>query len=280
MLRLFAATILCCAVVSGTPAQESKDSVGVGPAPSPTPISWEFDFKYVPPRRIEVQLPGSDKPTVFWYMLYTVTNTSRNTQHFYPTFELLTDDLEVIPTDIGINPIVFNAIKERHKLTHQYLVHPTKAIGELRTGDDYARESVAIWRANDINVTEFKIYVAGLSGEARVVKNPVHNPQEPETKKIKTENGRELEVTVNPKYFTLRKTLQLHYKFPASEARTTGNSTPVGQCPLDHALAHRQNRRFPRRCGCNYSPIVFILFGSADGHRVTAESTGFGMEET
>ena len=217
MLRLLSVTILCSAVVSVVAAQESQEPVGVGPKPSPTAISWEFDFKYVPPRRIEVRLPGSDKPEVFWYMLYTVTNTSNNTQYFYPTFELLTDALKVIPTDIGINPIVFNAIKERHKLTHQYLVPPSKAIGELRSSDDYARESVAIWRASDINVTEFKIYVAGLSGEARVVKNPVYDPQAPETKAIETADGRELEITVNPKYFTLRKTLQLDYKFQASE---------------------------------------------------------------
>ncbi len=216
MLRLLAATVLFLAV-PGSAAQESEPAVGVGPEPSPTPISWEFDFKYVPPRRIEVQLAGSDRPEVYWYMLYTVTNTSRTTQRFYPTFELVTEGLQVIPTDMGISPIVFDAIRERHKITHKYLVHPTKAIGDLRMGDDYARESVAIWRASDLNVTEFKIYIAGLSGEACVMRNPAYNPDEPETKEITAADGRRREVTINPKYFTLRKTLQLSYTLPASE---------------------------------------------------------------
>jgi hypothetical protein len=216
MLRLLAATVLFLAI-PGAAAEEREPSVGVGPEPSPTPISWEFEFKYVPPRRIEVRLSGVNQPQVYWYMLYTVTNTSHTTQRFYPSFELVTDDLRLIETDMGISPLVFNAINERHKITHQYLVHPTEAIGELRSGDDYARESVAIWRASDLSVTEFKIYVAGLSGEARVLKNPAHDPDQPETREITGDDGRRREVTVNPKYFTLRKTLQLGYTLPASE---------------------------------------------------------------
>ena len=120
-------------------------------------------------------------------------------------------------TDMGISPLVFDAIKERHKLTHPYLAHPTRAIGDLRTGGDYARESVAIWRAGDLIAKEFVIYVAGLSGEARILRNPAYDPDKPETKTIVAEDGREREVTVNPKYFTLRKTLELRYALPASE---------------------------------------------------------------
>jgi hypothetical protein len=191
--------------------------VGVGPTPSPVPISWEFDFKYSHPRRIEVQTAAGEQPQVYWYLLYTATNTSHTTQHFYPTFELVTEDLRVIGTDIGISPLVFDAIRERHKVTHKYLVSPTKAIGELHTGDDYARESVAIWRTGDLNVTAFKVYVAGLSGEARVLRNPAYDADKPETKLITGPQGRQREVTVNPKYFTLRKTLRLSYTLPASE---------------------------------------------------------------
>lgn len=216
MLRLLLATAVFL-TVAGVAGDEREPSVGIGPEPSPTPISWELDFRYVPPRRIEVQLSGSDRPEVYWYMLYTVTNTSKTTQRFYPSFELVTEDLRVIGTDIGISPLVFDAIRERHKVTHRYLVHPTEAIGELRAGDDYARESVAIWRASDLSVTEFKVYVAGLSGEARVLKNPAYDPDRPETSEITGDDGRQREVTTNPRYFTLRKTLQLSYTLPASE---------------------------------------------------------------
>ena len=197
-------------------------AVGDGPAPAPAPVSWEIDFRYVPPRRIEVLPPGATQPITYWYMLYTATNTSESTQYFFPTFELVTDDLKVIPTDTGISPLVFDAIRERHKVTHKYLVHPTKAIGELRVGDDYARESVAIWRADDVTTAEFAIYVAGLSGEARIIRNPAYALDKPETVTINGEDGIPREITVNPKYFTLRKTLRLRYTLPAApEARSS-----------------------------------------------------------
>jgi len=216
MRRFTAATLVLSLGMLTASAQKKETPVGVGPAPSPAPISWEFDFKYAPPKRIEVRNADGQTET-YWYMLYTVTNKSMTTRQFHPLFELVTIDLRVFHTDIGISPLVFDAIKERHKITHKYLLHPTKAIGELRTGDDYARESAAIWRADDLRASEFSIYIAGLSGEARVLRNPVHDPSKPVMKTVVDDRGREHETTVNPKFFTLRKTLSLTYMLPASD---------------------------------------------------------------
>jgi len=201
---------------AGEPAP-AAEGVGRGPRPSPTPVSWQLEFKYVPPRRIAVKVAGSQRPRIYWYMLYTVVNNSGATRYFYPTFELVTDDLRVIPTDTGISPIVFDAIRERHKLAFKYLVPPSRAIGALRVGDDYARESVAIWRADDIDTETFTIYVSGLSGEARIMRNPAYKPGVPETRMVRSALGIERSVSVNPRYFTLRKTLELRYVLPASQ---------------------------------------------------------------
>jgi hypothetical protein len=225
--------------------------------PSPRPISWELRFDFVDPRRIEVDDPATGRREVYWYMLYTVTNPSGATQWFHPTFQLVTDDLKVIDTDMGISPLVFDAIRQRHKLTHKYLVSPTQAIGELRTGSDNARESVAIWRATDLNVTAFTIFVAGLSGEARLVRNPTspaprHRPAAPEGQaRQETEDTASGQSTADeaphtespaqagqtqpqpharnqamtapassasaaPRFFTLRKTLEIRYRLPGS----------------------------------------------------------------
>lgn len=217
MLRwAVAAIMLCDALAFGGQTANRETPVGVGPMPSSTPISWEIDFKYVPPRRIAVRTAGSATPRVYWYMLYTATNTSGSTQYFYPTFELVTNDLRVIETDMGISPLVFNAIRERHKITHKFLVPPSEAIGDLNAGADYARESVAIWRADDLNTSEFKIYVAGLSGETRAMPNPAYDPDRPKLAKVKLANGRTREIEINPEYFSLRKTLELSYTLPAS----------------------------------------------------------------
>ena len=172
--------LVSLAVLAAAGAASAVD-IGSGPSPSPTPVSWEFEFRHDPPRRIVVQLPATPQPTVFWYMVYTVTNPGPRTQDFFPLFQLVTDDLRVIDTDMGINPLVFNAIKERHKQTHPYLVRPTEAIGELLAGDDHARESVAIWRAGELDVHHFKTFIAGLSGEATFVPNPSYDPNRPET---------------------------------------------------------------------------------------------------
>ena len=217
MLRwMAAAVILSGGLAFGQVAPEQDRPVGVGPEPSPTPVSWEIDFKYVPPRQIAVKTKGSDRPQVYWYMLYTAINTSNTTQHFYPTFELVTDDLKVIETDMGISPLVFDAIRERHKITHKYLVSPSKAIGDLNVGQDYARESVAIWRADNITTNKFKIYVSGLSGETRAMPNPNYDPDKPGTTTVELKDGRTGKVVVNPEYFPLRKTLELSYTLPVS----------------------------------------------------------------
>jgi hypothetical protein len=188
----------------------------MGPQPSPTPISWEFEFTFLDPKRIEVQLPGEDEPTVFWYLVYTVTNTNGRSQRFFPTFQIVTEDLRVFDTDMGIDALVFDAIAERHKITHKYLVHPTRAIGALLTGDDNARESVAVWREADLSLNKFSVYVSGLSGETRFLANPTYRPDEPETKTVIGPDGKEQEIAVNPKHFTLRKTLEIRYTLPGS----------------------------------------------------------------
>lgn len=185
--------------------------VGAGPEPSAIPLSWELDFTFLDPRRIEVQLPGERHPDVYWYMVYTVRNNTGRSQRFFPTFELVTDELRVLNTDIGIHPLVFDAIRERHKATHKYLVSPTKAIGDLRVGDDNAIESVAIWRATDTDVNHFRIYIAGLSGETAIVRNPARTRSKITEAALAAEKSDNREATDEPRRFTLRKTLELRY---------------------------------------------------------------------
>lgn len=162
------APVLCAAAILCAPALAS-DPVGDGPEPSATTVSWEIELQFIDPRRIEVILPGGSEPEVFWYMVYTAVNTSDRTQRFFPTFQLVTEELRLLDTDVGVPALVFDAIAERHRLTHPRLVHPTRAIGELRSGNDYAIESVAIWRQGDVRVNNFTVFVAGLSGEVRFV---------------------------------------------------------------------------------------------------------------
>lgn len=202
--------------------------VGVGPEPSPRPVSWELDFRFLDPKRIEVALPGTGRTETYWYMVYTVVNRSPRAQRLFPIFQIVTEDLVVHDTDMGISPLVFDAIKERYAITHKYLVPPTKAYGALLSGEDNARESVAVWRDINLEQNSFKVFVAGLSGELRFVPNPRYDPNRPETGVTAGSDGRPQQVETNPKYFTLRKTLEIQYNLPGSPAARPGVSPERG----------------------------------------------------
>jgi hypothetical protein len=155
------------------------------PKPSPYPISWELKFDHEKPKRVVVQIAGESTPRAYWYLKYTVTNNTRKELTFLPMFELLTGDGKVIRSDKNISPTAFEKIKTAEG--NKFLVPPIKVGGELRLGEDEAKESVAIWEEPTPEMDGFSIFVTGLSGEATTIKDP------------------------NGKKVILRKTLQLNY---------------------------------------------------------------------
>lgn len=163
------------------------------PTPSPYPISWELKFDYALPRRIVVEVPGADSPQAYWYLLYTVTNNTDKEQMFLPVFEMLTKDGQLIRSDRNIPTRVFEAIKTAEKRAFLEPAPPIEGI--IRLGEDQARESVAIWPEPSAEMGQFSIFVAGLSGEATVLKDDNGQPR-------KNAEG-------NP--IILRKTLQLNF---------------------------------------------------------------------
>lgn len=205
-----------------TLALPAETAVGTGPEPAPAPVSWELEFNFVDPRRIDVRLPGADRTETYWYIVYAVVNNSGRSQRFFPMFQVVMEDLSVYETDTGINPLVFDAIRERHRITHPYLVPPSKAIGALLTGDDNARESVAVWRNIDLSVNEFRIYVAGLSGEMRTITNPAFQRGQPESQRDAGAAARPRAADATPPNFTLRKTLEIRYTLPGSPQARPG----------------------------------------------------------
>ena len=62
---------------------------------------------------MSVFLPGESEPVIYWYMLYTVVNESGQDVEFYPTFDLVTDTLQVVVAGEDIHPAVVDAIKAR-----------------------------------------------------------------------------------------------------------------------------------------------------------------------
>lgn len=170
----------------------SLDAGSGYPKPSPYPISWEFDFSHGKPKRVVVEVPGQP-PRAYWYMTYTIVNNTGEERVFLPVFEMLTDDGRVIRSDKNVPYRVFEVIKAREG--NRFLEHFTQLGGEIRLGEDQAKEGVAIWEEPMPEMGRFSIFVNNLSGEIVIMKDGKGNI-------LKDPDGRPV---------ILRKTRQLNY---------------------------------------------------------------------
>jgi len=219
MLNLLQCISLC--ILSAASSQPAPVAI----EPARAPVSWELTIRFQDPQRVSVivpseaepvvqlketganltrvVVPGKAEPVVYWYMLYTVENPSDQEVDFYPEFQLVTNTLRVVPSEVQVSPEAFRAIQRRSG--DPLLLPPERVIGKLLRGKDRARHSVAIWKDFDPKATSFTVFVSGLSGEMKRVKNPAFDASKPESR-------------TNERYFTFRKTLSIPYKFPGSAA--------------------------------------------------------------
>jgi hypothetical protein len=194
-LRFFTMALVASSMV-GVPlisAQDKpKDAAGSFPVPSIYPKSWELKFEHGQPQRIVVDV-GEKSPKAFWYLPYSVTNTTGREMTFLPMFEFLTKDGQVIRSDDKIPSAAFNAIKAREK--NRFLESQYSVGGALRLGPDQAKDAVAIWAEPAAELGRFSIFVSGLSGEFAFLKDAKGEEK-------KSPDGKPI---------ILRKTLQLNY---------------------------------------------------------------------
>ncbi len=189
--------ILAVAVLAVPLVGESN----AAPEPSLALKTWQLDFEFHDPARISVTLPGKDKPTSYWFLLFTVTNNTGREIEFYPTFQLVTDTLDIVDGNEEISPSVYRAIRERYNKLYPFLVDPTRMYGTLRQGEDNRRTGVVAFRSFDPDADALTVYVSGLSGELSRVRNPAYEP-------LKVESDK------NRPFFVLRKTLAVRYNLP------------------------------------------------------------------
>ncbi|MAE67545.1 MAG: hypothetical protein CMJ18_25080 [Phycisphaeraceae bacterium] len=127
-------------------------------------------------------------------MQYKVTNRTDTEQFFVPDITIATDQGDIITAGRGVRASVFLSI--RKQLGNPLLENPIRMAGRMLIGEDHARESVAIWPVFESDVDRMKLFVAGLSGETRMIRHPL--------------DGKEV---------VLRKTLMMVYHTPGSDTR-------------------------------------------------------------
>ena len=157
---------------------------------------YTFDFRFDTIEPLVVTNPEGEKE-VYWYLVYTITNTSDEEHNFVPAFTLYSDTASV--RRAGLHPDVFDAVKNRRKI--RFLENAVKMTGKVLPGEDNARTGVAIFAPLDRETDHFRIFVEGLSGEYVERPNPAATAETPEDERV----------------IRLRKTLVLEYKFPGDE---------------------------------------------------------------
>jgi hypothetical protein len=155
------------------------------PKPSAYPVSWELKFEYQTPKRIVIQQAGADKPQAYWYMTYTVTNLGHSGVNFLPVFEMMTEDGTVTRSDKDIPQVVYDEIRVRERDKHIETVN--QIAGTVRTGEDQARDGMAVWPEPKDFGGRFQIFVSGLSGEGQILKDDKGNRVEHTNKDGKKE---------------------------------------------------------------------------------------------
>ncbi|MDP6637351.1 MAG: hypothetical protein QGG42_20835 [Phycisphaerae bacterium] len=164
MKRILVATALLAGMVVVLPQAMTA------PEPYEVPTTWELKIDFQAPQPITVTLPGQKKPTTFWYMLYTVSNLSRDPetgrgadQDFIPEFIMYTNTGQSAVANRRQPAGVFTAIKKRHN--NPLLKRHTNIIGKLLYGRDNAKDGVAIWPDFADKTGSIDVFVGGLSGE-------------------------------------------------------------------------------------------------------------------
>ena len=140
------------------------------PKPEIVSTSWVLDFTYNQPKPIAVT-DRMGNIRWYWYMSYKVVNNTGNERILAPEFTIATDSGKIMQANKDVPYYVFSEVKKA--LKNPYVVSPIEVVDTILQGEDYAKESVAIWPAFNHDVDEYSIFVSGLSGESAHVKNPV-----------------------------------------------------------------------------------------------------------
>ncbi len=137
------------------------------PRPSTGTPRWELVFE---PGDLRLYVdPVADQ--AFWYLTYEVTNRTGRERVWAPSFILFTDAGEIVASGRGVSTRVAMDIHEL--LGNELLENQHEIIGEIFHGREHAKEGLVIWRADELDVTEVSMFVAGISGETATINNPI-----------------------------------------------------------------------------------------------------------
>src|SRR5262245_17614592 len=174
--------------------------LGLAPEPDPIPRRWQLSIEPGPLRIAAVDV-GDQGPKSFFYMTYKVTNTSGGDLLFAPSFDLATNNGDVLRSGRDVPAAVTKHLLE--SLGNSLLEDQISIVGNLLQGEGNAKEGLVVWPAGSLRLTELEVYATGFSGETKSVE--ITDPKTGKASKA-----------------TVRKTLQIRYQ-PPGEVRDQGS---------------------------------------------------------
>ena len=188
------------AVAAAVMAVAGVGSAVAAPEPDPIPRRWQLAIEPGPLRVATVDVEGQG-PKAYFYMTYTVTNTTDQDLLFAPSFDLANDQGDLQRSGRNVPAAVTRELLTR--LENPYLEDQISIVGNLLQGEANAKDGLVAWPVETLSASEMSVYAAGFSGETRTV--DIRHPR-----------------TGQPARHTLRKTLMLRFQTPG-ELRDQGS---------------------------------------------------------
>ncbi|MBA4028641.1 MAG: hypothetical protein C0475_05825 [Planctomyces sp.] len=139
-----------------------RDAAALAPEPAAVPQRWLLDVTFGPLRVAQLD-DGTGRNRAFYYFTYKAVNNTGQDVLFAPSFELSTGAGQVVRSGRGIPSQVTQQIIER--LDNPFLEDQIQVIGQLRQGQENAKEGVVVFEAPTLQPEGLTVYAAGFSGE-------------------------------------------------------------------------------------------------------------------
>ena len=158
--------VLLAAFSALATAMSWSTATAAAPAASVSSQDWELGFA---PGDLRLYVDPVDGRR-YWYFTYTVTNLTERDLVFAPRIELFMDSGEILRSGRGVPSRTVGQL--RKLLGNPLLEDQNRIIGDLRVGKENARTGIAVWPAENLDITELTLFFQGLSSDRKVVQHP------------------------------------------------------------------------------------------------------------
>ncbi len=169
----------------------------LAPEPEPVPRRWQLEIE---PGELRMTTVTLDKlgPRRFYSMTYKVINNSGQDLLFAPAFDLADGRGQVIRSGRDVPAAVTSQLLEDAR--NPFIQDQIGIIGEIRQGQENAKDGLIVWPATSLAPAEITIYVGGLSGETATVSSADGKARFVLRKSLKLDFGAPGDLTTQPNH--------------------------------------------------------------------------------